>query len=367
MPSRLAIFCPSFDNGGVERMLVNLANGLARTGVQVDFFVSSRERPYLGTLADGTRLFVLGSRRAANVLPRMCEYLEAEPPDALLSAKDEADELAARLRRETSAPTRFYIRAVVNVSQRMRWRAPWRRRGIRRRMRRIYRDVDGVIAVSRGVADDVAALAGVGAERIAVAPNPVVTDDLFELARAPAEHPWLDEDHHPLLVGVGRLGRQKNFELLLRAFARVHGSTPALLIILGEGRQRERLERLARKLDIAERVSMSGFVENPYPFLRRADLFVSSSRWEGSPNALTEALALGTPVVSTDCPSGPREILDGGRYGRLVPLDDPRALARAIEDELREPHAPALLEAAASRFTVAASVRAYRTAMGLQE
>jgi glycosyltransferase involved in cell wall biosynthesis len=193
----------------------------------------------------------------------------------------------------------------------------------------------------------------------------VVTPELYRLAEEPLDHPWFAPGQPPVILGVGRLEPQKDFATLLRAFSTVHADRPCRLVILGEGGQRRELQALAAELGIAADLAMPGFVTNPYAYLRHASLFAFSSRWEGFGNALVEALAVGTPVVSTDCPDGPSEILEGGRFGPLVPVGDHAALADAMRLVLDGPPAPDQLRAAAQRYTQEVSATAYLEAMGL--
>jgi len=187
-----------------------------------------------------------------------------------------------------------------------------------------------IVAVSKGAAADLARVAGIPSESIRVIYNPVVSPSLWTRSREPTDHPWLQNGRIPVIVGMGRLTRQKNFSALIQAFALVRAEIPCRLIIFGEGEERPLLESLSRNLDIAHEVDLPGFVANPYPILSKASLFVLSSRWEGLPWVLIEALACGTKVVATDCPSGPREILDNGAYGELCPVEDVPALAAAM-------------------------------------
>jgi glycosyltransferase involved in cell wall biosynthesis len=167
--------------------------------------------------------------------------------------------------------------------------------------------------------------------------NPVITSQLLTAAEAPAPHPWLEDSGIPVILGAGRLTLQKDFQTLLKAFAQLRKNRPCRLIILGDGRQKSPLTELAEQLGISADLAFPGFTSNPYAYMRRADLFALSSRWEGSPNVLTEAMALGIPVVSTDCPSGPNEILDQGRIAPLVPVGDHQALAEAMLQVLDSP------------------------------
>jgi glycosyltransferase involved in cell wall biosynthesis len=201
-------------------------------------------------------------------------------------------------------------------------------------MRRAYPSADAVVAVSQGVADEVREQLGVPAERVHVISNPVVTPRVTEGAGEPLTHPWFAPDQPPVVLGVGRLAPQKGFDTLLRAFRIAREQRPCRLVILGEGDQRGALEALAGELGVAEDVALPGFVANPFPYMAQAGAFVLSSAWEGLPNVLIQAMALGTPAVATDCPSGPREILDGGRLGRLVAVGDAAAMAEGIVEAL---------------------------------
>jgi glycosyltransferase involved in cell wall biosynthesis len=197
-----------------------------------------------------------------------------------------------------------------------------------------YPWADAVTAVSSGVADDLAKAARLPQSLIKVIYNPIVTGELQKKAASVLEHPWFRPGEPPVVLGVGRLTGQKAFSVLIEAFARVRKSQPARLVILGEGEERPMLEALIRQLGVEQDVDLPGFVSNPYTYMAHAALFVLSSRWEGLPTVLVEAMSLRTPVIATDCPSGPREILRDGQYGQLVAVDDPRALALAIQNSL---------------------------------
>jgi glycosyltransferase involved in cell wall biosynthesis len=197
-------------------------------------------------------------------------------------------------------------------------------------IRLFFPKAHAIVAVSNGVADDLSRVSGISRQSIRVIYNPVVSSTLIAKSTEPACHPWLSNDRIPVVVGMGRLTRQKSFETLIHAFATVRSQIPSRLIILGEGEERPFLERLMMNLGIAEDVDLPGFISNPYPFLSKASLFVLSSRWEGLPWVLIEALACGSKVVSTDCPSGPREILDNGAFGQLCPVENVSAMATAM-------------------------------------
>jgi glycosyltransferase involved in cell wall biosynthesis len=198
-----------------------------------------------------------------------------------------------------------------------------------------YRLVDQVGAVSEGVADDLADFLHFPRERVKVLRNPVDYAEVRRRAAEPVTHPWLGDDV-PLVLAVGRLTEQKDFATLVHAIALV---PRVRLVVLGEGEERAALTALAESLGVADRIDLHGFVANPYPWFAGADVIAMSSRWEGLPTVLLEALPFPARIVSTDCRSGPREILDGGRFGRLVPVRDPAALAAAISEACTEPAA----------------------------
>jgi len=235
-------------------------------------------------------------------------------------------------------------------------------------IRCVYPWADAIVAVSNGVADDLSLTAGIPRERITTIYNPVVMPELHEKARAALNHPWFAPGTPPVLLGAGRLVAQKDFTTLIKAFARVRAVRPARLMILGEGEQRGSLEGLARELGVSADVTLPGFVLNPFPYMARASVFVLSSAWEGLPGVLIQALACGCPVVSTDCPSGPVEILENGKYGPLVPVGDDEVLAQAILSVLNTLPDRDRLRAQAAMFSMARAADQYlKVLLGNQE
>ncbi len=363
---RLAVLISLSGEGGVERMVLNLLRVFAaEPGLAVDLVLLREESRHLRDLPPAVHVVRLGVRHSALAVPAIAAYLRRERPDALLAAKDRAGRAALVARRLAGVPTRIVIRLGTTLSEAIKDRSAVARWLRYRPIRALYGLSDGIVAVSEGVAADVVAITGLERERVHVIRNPVVTAELARLAAEPADHPWLADATVPVLMGVGRLTRQKDFPTLLRAFALVRQGRAARLLILGEGRDRQALRELARTLGVGRDVDLPGFQPNPYAWLSRARLFVLSSAWEGSPNALTEAMALGVPVVSTDCRSGPRELLDGGRHGPLAPVGDPVALAAAIGEALDRPLPAEALQAAVREYEARASARRYLDVLGL--
>jgi glycosyltransferase involved in cell wall biosynthesis len=228
-----------------------------------------------------------------------------------------------------------------------------------RRFLWFYSWADAIAPVSEGVAEDLTHLARRPLKQMQVIYNPVVTPQLFEKANEPVEHEWFATNAPPVILGVGRLSVQKDFPTLIRAFALVRKHIPARLMILGEGEDRSQLEVLIEELGLSADVTLPGFVSNPYAFMSKAGVFALSSVYEGLPTVLIEAMAVGTPVVSTDCPSGPREILDGGKYGSLVPVKDVQAIADAILTQLTSQKNTAVAQQRSQSFSLETAVNKY--------
>jgi glycosyltransferase involved in cell wall biosynthesis len=278
---------------------------------------------------------------------------------------DRAGRVAVLARRLAGGHTRVGIRLGQTLSASLSHKGRLARLARYYPARWFYPMADELITVSDGVAEDMTAFTGIPRQRFRTIANPTVTDHIVSASRVVPDEPWLEQRLAPVIVAAGRLTGQKDFPTLLRAFAELSAGREVRLIILGEGRDRPQLETLVRQLALTDRVRMPGFIANPYPYFARADLFVLSSRWEGSPNVLVEALALGTPVVSTDCPSGPREILRGGACGRLVPVGDHAAMARAMDETLDAPPAAEVLRGAAEPYQARRSAGAYLEALGM--
>jgi glycosyltransferase involved in cell wall biosynthesis len=355
--------------GGVGRVMQNLIGGLAKAGIEVHVLVGRGDYPALEQAPHGVLLHRVPNKfgdKAA--VPAVRALLEALSPPVVLCNRDDASGLIIASRQGLTPAPQVLLRIGIHVPTKLRSKNPFARWRSRRQLTRTYRAADLLIANSRGVAKGLRELLGDTAPPIEVLLNPVDLQRCRRLACAEPSHPWFTERRGPLLVSVGRLARMKDQGTMLRALALLPPSVR--LVIFGEGRQRRRLAALAERLGIAQRVDLPGFSDNPFaPFAHvgRADAFVLSSRFEGSPNAQLEALAVGAPAIATDCPSGPREILDDGRYGPLVPIGNPRALADAILATLENPPAAALLDEAAERYRIDQAVRAYLQVMGLAE
>lgn len=333
---KIALFIPSLRGGGAERVMVNLARGFAKQGFKVDLVLAKAEGPYLSQVPDNVRVIELKSRRVLYSLPGLIRYLRQERPEALLSALDHANIVALWAKKLSQVPTRVVVSVHSTLSKASTNATSIRARLIPLWVRVFYPGADAVVAVSKGVAEDLIRLTNLRREKVHVIYNPVITPELFAKADEPLDHPWFEPSEPPVVLSVGRLTPAKDYSTLIRAFALVRKKMPARLMILGEGEERPKLEALIKELGLEQDVVLPGFVNNPYKYMKHATVFVLSSRWEGFGNVLVEAMALGTPVVSTDCPSGPLEILDGGKHGKLVPVGDPNLMAKAILETLED-------------------------------
>ncbi len=391
--AHLSFFLRGLMAGGVERVMLNLAGEMAARGHRIDLLVGRLDGPFIKQIPPTVRVIDLktsNAYQALTVVPqlgdeawpavrmlltphahwilgavtKLAEYLRRERPEALLAGIEWPNIAALLARRLAGGRTRIVLGVHDMLSQRVLHAHLLQRVSVVPPLvRHYYRQADAIVAVSRGAAADTAQIAGLPLATITTIYNPVVSDAIAALAQAPAAHPWFSDGGAPIILAAGRLKPEKDFINLLQAFDRVRKVRPARLVILGEGWQRPILHALVRRLGLRAYVDLPGFLANPFACMARARLFVLSSRHEGFANVIPEALSCGCPVVSTDCPSGPGEILDGGRFGTLVPVGDATALAAAIlaawdivpeRDRLRE---------RASEFSVARATDRYLEVM----
>lgn len=331
---RVAIYMHTLYNGGVERVMFDLIRGFLDRGVAVDLVLDLLiYSPFEKILPDGVNLVKLNASSPLERIAKLRDYLQSSRPDAVLSATHFANETACLARHLAKVPTRLLLSEHTTLSSDIANASRFSVRSLvlRWTTRRVYPMADAIIAVSNGVAEDMCRVSGLPRDKVITIYNPIDATRLFAAAAEPVDDPWFSPGAAPVILAIGRLETQKNFPNLLHAFAKVRAGREAKLLILGEGSEREPLTALVAELGLTGDVSLPGFVANPAAYMARSAVFAMSSNWEGMPVAQMEALTLGTPVVSTDCPSGPAEILANGAYGEMVPMNTPAALAEAIE------------------------------------
>ena len=375
-------------------MMLHLAEAFVEQGYKIDLVLCQRKGPYADKIPRGVNVIELSPKGTARsrlkvllanpeifralclpillalrppktirYLHSLSNYLNQEQPDALLSAKTPANLVAIWAKRLAKVQTRIVVSERTHLSMSNQQSPKWRWRYVTPLIGKVYPQAEHILTVSHGVADDLAACTGLPRATIGTIYNPTLTTEITEKTKAPISHTWFSPTTLPVILGIGRLVPQKDFPTLLKAVAHVNRKYPARLLILGEGRERATLEALASELSIAKNVSLPGFEPNPYAFLARASVFVLSSAWEGLPNALIEALACGCPVVSTNCPSGPQEILSNGTFGPLVPVGDHLALAEAILQTLEHPPNVERLRSRAAEFDIQTITEQYLQAL----
>jgi len=360
--NRIAIFCASLGGGGAERAMLNLACGLAEQGEAVDLVLVSAEGPFLGDVPPQVRVVDLQARRAVAAIPALVRYLRKERPVVLLSALDHVNIVAIWAKYLSQVSTRVVVSVHAPLSHSLGRQKTLIGRTLLKLIKLSYPRANAVVSVSQGVRRDLIDFVGLQAHKVCTIYNPIINSKLYDLGQKDISHPWLKPQQPPVILAVGRLSVEKDYHALIRAFQRVRQQRPVRLLILGEGEERSKLEHLVRALKLEEDVKLFGFVPNPYAFMRQVSCLVLSSTFEGFGNVLVEALAMGCPVVSTDCPTGPTEILNGGEWGRMVPVGDHKAMAQAIMDTLNDGKCPQslFLNVYLKRFEVDEAVSNYR-------
>ena len=362
--SKVAFIFPALWHGGVEKVTINLIRGLLEKGVAVDLVLGSSEGELTNSVPKGANIVDLEvpkRLRLVRSLRGLFVYFRKNNPESVVIYWCGLEFLVIMCAWVAYIGHKMprFIYVIHNVSKVLD-ELPF--------IKRLFsfpftwltlRTVDAVVGVSKGVADDFSKRFSFPFRRTNIIYNPVVFPEIEQLAKEPVDHLFFTPGSPPVILGAGRLTLQKDFATLIRAFALLRRKRFANLVIFGEGKERPNLEQLIEQLNIKDYVWMPGFVENPYKYMSKASVFVLSSIYEGLPTVLVEALALGVPVVSSDCKSGPREILEDGKYGSIVPIGNPEALAEAIERVLDDPPPSSLLKKAASRFSIEKVTKSY--------
>lgn len=387
---KVAVFIQSLKGGGAERSTVNLVNALAREGISVDLLVADIEGVFTGQVSKRVNLvkiekigfwkavfsisirnlfylFLLfltpGSPKPLRAIPAIADYLKQSKPSVLMSVLAYGNVASVVAADRVGLTTRVVIGQRNYLSKEYERRAGWRRTLVKPALGYFYRKASVIVSVAKAAATDLCETLAIPEDRVVTIYNAVANAELHEQSREAMDHPWFNHKDRPVILAAGKLKPQKDFVTLLHAFQNVRREMDARLVILGDGPELGKLKQLAADLNVQDDVSFEGFVVNPFKFMRNADLFVLSSAFEGLPGVLIQALACGCPVVSTDCPSGPHEILEAGDYGDLVEVGNPDALATAIIHNLTVSHDRDRLRRRGADFSEGAAVSNYRNVL----
>ncbi|GAA4460343.1 glycosyltransferase [Nibrella saemangeumensis] len=356
---KITLLYLNLNQGGVQRMMVNVANYLHANGYDVTVVLCRQEGHYQDILNAGIRIVSLESDSRLSLIRFLTTYLKKEKPDVLFTAVPHLNNIALLSRALARVDTRIIISERSNTVEEFN-KSPLSAYKLSFGLIPIlYRFADAIIAVSKGVADDLSKVALIPRSTISVIYNPAFSPKLLTEAIEPVNDRWLANKEYPVIVGVGRLTEQKDFGLLIDAVYQLNQLRPVRLLIIGEGPLRDELQRKIDGYKLANFVRMVGFQGKPTAWINKADAFVLSSKWEGFGNILVEALAAGTTIVSTDCKSGPAEILADGKYGYLVPVSNVPALADAIKYALDNPLPKTMLQERAKEYDVSIVMKKY--------
>jgi glycosyltransferase involved in cell wall biosynthesis len=353
----VSIITPTLDNGGAERSMVHLANALADEGLDIQLVTAlNAEGVYKEEIGANTPFINLNARRQRYLPMKLHRYMMEQKPDIIISALINnwvlGVKTAMRHNSKIIATQHTVFSGLLGENSGFLSGASFLM------SRKLYPRADKVVAVSQGVADDLVTQGVASAEKVRVIYNPTVSEELFKAIDEEMPMRLLSSEA-PNFVAVGRLSEPKNYNDLIDAFAIVRKSTPCRLVIFGEGGKRRELEAQIKRLGLFEDVLLPGFILNPFPYVKAADCFVSSSKREGLHCGIIQALACGSTVVATDCRSGPSEILEDGKYGALVPVGDINALAGAMKEALHRRYPPNLQKKRSLAFSRENCVKLY--------
>lgn len=362
---KVTFLLSSYRAGGGEKQLIQIANAFADRGCAVDLLVLKPVGQYESHVDERIRVISLDAGRMLFSLPKLVRYLRREAPEVLMGLDEYTHLLSLMARSISGCRTRVVLR-IGNMLTKQFERYEGKSRLMPFAIRRLYKKADGMIANSHGVADDVIGVTGIDADKVRVIFNPKLRESILSAAQEPVRHEWFLNKTLPIVMALGRLREQKNFPIIIRAFSKIVKSIPARLVIVGTGREEGRLRELIRDLGCEESILLAGYADNPYAWMKKANVYVAASLWEGLPNTLIEAMVCGLPAIAADCSSGPREILapdtdyrkrlevgDGveyAKYGALTPVNDEEALVAAIARFLTD-------EALSDQYAAASALR----------
>jgi glycosyltransferase involved in cell wall biosynthesis len=331
MNKKIAFFTPTLD-GGVGKVITNLIENLYKEKIDIDLLVVKSDDSKLKPFNGKCKVFNFKKERAFQSFLSLGSYLKEKTPNILISFIFHANLLSILARFFFSPKTKLVISEHIALKNALKSLPFFKKIFLSFLIKNLYPHADCIVTVSEGAAKQIEELiSSKYKSKITVIYNPVIDEKIFKMAQQLIDHPWFKEGRKfKIVLSIGRITAQKDFITLVRAFKFVREKINAKLVILGDGEEREKLEKEIRKLNLQNEILLPGFVENPYPYFKNSDIFVLSSRYEGLSNVLIEALAFGLPIVSTDCPAGPREVLENGKYGLLVPVGNYKKMAEAI-------------------------------------
>ena len=341
---RIAVFVPTMHGGGAERAMLMFCRELLNRGLLVDLLTTRFEGPLCGLVPHGVSLVDLKSKKTSLALPRLVRYLRQTRPDALYSTIMNANVIAALAGKIAGGQTKMIVReSNAPISSPKTSMSAW---ATYKAAPHLYRLTDGIIAVSRGVADELEVMNPRLIDKIRVISTPVISDDVIAQGMEPVDHPWFVKRDKPIILSAARLEPHKGMLTLVRAFSQVRTERDARLVVLGQGTQQQQIEAEVKKLGLEEHVTMLGWVKNPFAYMSKADAF-------------------GTPIVATDCKSGPAEILSGGRFGTLVPVKDQQNLAKGLLHALTLPRQHEAMAHARATYGARRAVEEYLEMAGI--
>lgn len=358
MPKKLAIYLPDLSGGGVERMRLALIPYFQNAGYQIDLVLQQKQGALVPQIPGGVTVIDLASSSTLRSFPKLWGYWHRKKPDVFLSALGHNNLLACFIKSVSQTKTRLIVSQHNAMSAEVE-RGSWKYKLLPLLSKYLLPCADSIIAVSNGVADDLANCCSIARHRISTIYNPVIDNGFDDRAQKEVNHPWFNQNETSVILAAGRLTPQKDFATLIRAFSILRRTMTAKLLILGEGEQRSELEFLITELGLGQDIQLIGYCQNPLPYMRQASLFVLSSRYEGFGNVLVEALACGTPVISTDCPHGPAEICSGLPYDALCEVGQPEKLAKLMIRTLNSKLAPDALKEYTKPYMAECSAQHY--------
>ncbi len=362
----ISFFFATSGHSGVDRIAKNLIFSIIKKGFKVKLLKIKNHGPYLKINHPNLDVINFNVSHVYSSFFWLIKFFRKENPPVMLTDKDRVNRIAILAKTLAKSSTKLFVRIGTTVSVNLSSRGFWERFIQKNSMKRLYKFAEKVIVPSKGVAYDMEKYIGLPKEHIEVIPSPIIEDSLLNKTFPPPNHKWFKPKVPPVILGVGELCTRKDFSTLIKAFKIVLSHIDARLVILGRGKQRDSLIKLSENLGIRDKVDFPGFISNPYPYMAHAKVFVLSSLWEGLPVSPIEALAMGTPVVSTNCPSGPSEILENGKYGPLVPPKDYYKMAEAIIKVLKNPLPSDYLKKAITPYLVSNATEKYLKVFGLK-